>query len=1087
MKNYIAFAVLCASLFSFSQGTQLLRQPTLHGDDVVFVYANDLWKASIQGGGTAIRLTSDEGYESNPHFSNDGKLIAFTAQYDGNVDVFVMPSEGGEPKRLTYHPDGDYVQGWTPDGKVLFRSGREAQPTMTNKFFTVSIDGGLPEALDIPRAAYGEMSPEGTHLAYTPITGWDAEWRNYRGGQAMPIWVVNLKTKDLVRTSQPTKERHLDPVWLNGLVYFMSERDYTMNIWSFNPSTKEEKQITFHKKFDVKSLDASNDKIVYEQGGYLHLYNPSTGKTSQLNIEVKADLNFYRTKWDDVSARQLINPNVSPTGKRAIFEHRGEIFTVPKENGTWINLTNSPGVADRNPIWSPKGDKIAWFSDKSGEYQLMLADQNGQNAEAIALPNPTFYFQPDWSPDGKYIAYTDTHYNIWVINLETKKTKKVDTDRYAHPNRSMNPVWSPDSKWIAYAKQQDSHFKAIFAYNINTNKTIQITDPIADAITPVWDASGKYLYTLASTNYGLQSGWLDMSNYDPAANLTRSLYAVVLSKEDKAPNLPKSDMEDVKKEENGNEKDDKKDDKKSSDGVTVTIDEDGIFDRAVALNLPDRNYVALLKGPKHIVFVAEAIPNARGLKVHSYDVEKEKATDFADGVSQMVASDDRKSILLSQNGNWVLTGTSAPPKPGKDNLKINIKIKLDPKAEAHQIFKEGWRYMRDFLYVDNVHGAPWDDVYKWYAPWIDHVRHRTDLNYVVDIMSGEVAVGHSYVSGGDFPDVDRVPVGLLGCDLEKVNGNFKISKIYTGERWNPNIDAPLAKPGIDINEGDYILAINGKRLDNNTNPYQLLEQTAGREINITVNSKPSITDAKTILVKPVSNERGLRSIEWIESNRRKVDKLSNGKLAYVYVPNTGGGGFTSFNRYYFSQQHKKGVVIDERNNGGGSAADYMIDVMSRELFGYFNSKAGDNRPWTTPIAGIWGPKVMLINERAGSGGDLLPYMFKMKNIGPLIGTRTWGGLVGTWDTPNFIDGGRMVAPRGGFYDVDGEWAVEGEGVAPDIEVIQHPKETSKGNDPQLERAVQEAMKLLKGNEFELKPEPKAPVRWKRPQGYKNDN
>lgn len=1083
MKNYMALAALCISLLSFSQGTQLLRQPTLHGDDVVFVYANDLWKASTKGG-TAIRLTSDEGYESNPHFSNDGKMIAFTAQYDGNVDVYVMPSEGGEPKRLTYHPDGDFVQGWTPDGKVLFRSGREAQPTMTNKFFTVSTDGGLPEALDIPRAAYGEMSPDGKHVAYTPITGWDAEWRNYRGGQAMPIWVVDLKTKDLVRTSQPTKERHLDPVWLNGWVYFMSERDYTMNIWAFNPSTKEEKQITFHKKFDVKSLDASDDKIVYEQGGYLHVYDPKTSKISQLNIEVKADLNFYRTKWDNVSARQLINPNVSPTGKRAIFEHRGEIFTVPKENGTWINLTNSPGVADRSPIWSPKGDKIAWFSDKSGEYQLMLADQNGQNAEAISLPNPTFYFQPDWSPDGKYIAYTDTHYNIWILNLETKKTKKVDTDRYAHPNRSMNPVWSPDSKWIAYAKQQDSHFKAIFAYNIDTKKIIQITDPIADAITPVWDASGKYLYTLASTNYGLQSGWLDMSNYDPAANLTRSLYAVVLSKDNKAPNLPKNDMEDIKKED---KKDDKKDAKKASDAITVTIDEEGIFDRAVALGLPARNYAALLKGPKHKVFIAEAIPNARGLKVHSYDVEKEKVTDFADGVSQMVASEDRKSILLAQNGAWVLTGSEAPPKPGKDNLKIDIKIKLDPKAEAHQIFKEGWRYMRDFLYVDNVHGAPWDEVYKWYAPWIDHVRHRTDLNYVVDIMSGEVAVGHSYVSGGDFPDVDRVPVGLLGCDIEKVNGNYKMTKIYTGERWNPNLDAPLAKPGIEVNEGDYILAINGIPLDSNTNPYKLLEQTAGREISITINTQPSMTDAKTILVKPVSNERGLRSIEWIESNRRKVDELSNGKLAYVYVPNTGGGGFTSFNRYYFSQQDKKGVVIDERNNGGGSAADYMIDIMSRELFGYFNSKAGDKRPWTTPIAGIWGPKVMLINERAGSGGDLLPYMFKMKNMGPLIGTRTWGGLVGTWDTPRFIDGGRMVAPRGGFYDVNGEWAVEGEGVAPDIEVIQHPKETSKGNDPQLERAVQEAMKLLNGNEFEPKPEPKAPVRWKRPKGYKSDN
>ncbi|MDG4717212.1 S41 family peptidase [Winogradskyella marincola] len=1085
MKNHIAIVALCASIFSFSQGTQLLRQPTLHGDDVVFVYANDLWKSSLNGG-TAIRLTSDEGYESNPHFSNDGKLIAFTAQYDGNVDVFVMPAEGGEPKRLTYHPGGDFVQGWTPDGKVLFRSGREAQPTMTNKFFTVSTDGGLPEALDIPRAAYGEISPDGKHLAYTPITGWDAEWRNYRGGQAMPIWVVDLKTKDLVRTSQPTKERHLDPVWLNGLVYFMSERDYTMNIWSFNPSTKEEKQVTFHKKFDVKSLDASDDKLIYEQGGYLHVFNPSTNKTKQLNIDVKADLNFYRTKWDNVSARQLINPNVSPTGKRAIFEHRGEIFTVPKENGTWKNITNSPAVADRNPIWSPNGDKIAWFSDKSGEYQLMLADQNGDNVEAISLPNPTFYFQPDWSPDGKHIAYTDTHYNVWIINLETKKTKKIDTDRYAHPNRSMNPVWSPDSKWIAYAKQQDNHFKAIFAYNIDSKKVIQITDPIADAITPVWDESGKYLYTLASTNYGLQSGWLDMSNYDPAANLTRSLYAVVLSKDDKAPNLPKSDMEEEKKE-NDDKKEDKKDDKKSSDSVTVTIDEDGIFDRAVALNLPERNYIALLKGPKNNLFIAEDIPNASGLKVHSYDVEKEKASDFAEGVWDMVASNDRKSILLSQNGNWVLTGTSAPPKPGKDNLKIDIKIKLDPKAEAHQIFKEGWRYMRDFLYVDNVHGAPWDEVYKWYAPWIDHVRHRTDLNYVVDIMSGEVAVGHSYVSGGDFPNVDRVAVGLLGCDFEKTNGNFKISKIYTGERWNPDIDAPLAKPGIDVKEGDYILAINGTALDSKTNPYALLEQTAGREITLMVNSQPTLTNARSVLVKPVSNERSLRSIDWIEGNRRKVDELSNGKLAYVYVPNTGGGGFTSFNRYYFSQQDKKGVVIDERNNGGGSAADYMMDIMSREIYGYFNSKAGDKRPWTTPIAGIWGPKVMLINERAGSGGDLLPYMFKMRNLGPLIGTRTWGGLVGTWDTPAFIDGGRMVAPRGGFYDVNGEWAVEGEGVAPNIEVIQHPRETSKGNDPQLERAVQEALKLLKDNEFELKPEPKAPVRWKRPNGYKSDN
>lgn len=1070
-------ALFCIS--TTAQNTKLLRQPTLHNNDVVFVYANDLWKASVNGG-TAIRLTSDDGYESNPHFSNDGQWIAFTAQYDGNIDVFVIPSNGGEPQRLTYHPTGDFVQGWTPDGKVLFRSGREGRPTQTNKFFTVSPNGGLPEALDIPRAAYGEISSDGKHVAYTPITSWDPEWRNYRGGQAMPIWIVDLKTKDLMRTPQNDGERHLDPVWLNGVVYYLSERDYTSNIWSFDPNTQTETQMTFHKKFDVKSLDASNDMIIYEQGGSLHTLNPSDKSTKTLSIQVKADLNFSRPRWENVSGRQLSNPNISPNGKRAVFEHRGEIFTVPKENGTWRNLTNSSGVADRTPIWSPKGDKIAWFSDKSGEYQLVLADQDGQNQDYIKLPNNTFYFQPDWSPDGKHIAYTDTDYNIWIINLESKKAVKAATDRYAHPNRAMNPVWSPDSQWIAFAKQNESHFKSIYAYNVKSKKTIQLTDPIADAISPVWDASGKYLYTLASTNYGLATGWLDMSSYDPET--TRSLYTIVLNSTDKAPNHLKTDEEAVKKEDDN--KDDKADDKKEN-GVTVTIDTNGLWDRAVPMSLSNGNYIALGKAPKGHVFVVEA--GDSGLKVHDYDVEKDEASDFAEGISNMVISEDRKSTLISKNGGWAIVGTSGKANFNKGKINTNMKMKVNPQEEYHQIFKEGWRYMRDFLYVDNVHGAPWDDVYKWYSPWIDHVRHRTDLNYVVDIMSGEVAVGHSYVSGGDFPDVDRVPVGLLGADIKAANGKYQITKIYSGERWNPGTSGPLAQPGMNINEGDYIVAINGTEVTRDLNPYQLLEQTAGREITIMVNSKPSIDGAESVLVKPVSSERSLRYVDWVENNRRKVDELSNGKLAYIYVPNTGGGGFTSFNRYYFSQQDKKGAIIDERNNGGGSAADYMIDIMNRKLFGYFNSKTNDNRPWTTPMAGIWGPKVMIINERAGSGGDLLPYMFKMAEIGPLVGTRTWGGLVGTWDTPRFIDGGRMVAPRGGFYDVDGNWAVEGEGVAPDIEVIQDPKSVLAGNDPQLERAVEEAMRLLKNNEFELQPEPAPPIRSKRPKGYKNDN
>ncbi|MFT4832989.1 MAG: tricorn protease [Psychroserpens sp.] len=1079
--------LLCFSALN-AQGTQLLREPSVSENEIVFVYANDLWKTSIEGG-DAIRITSYEGNESNPHFSSDGKFIAFTGEYGGNSDVYVIPSEGGEPKRLTWHPAGDFVQGWTPEGEVLFRSNRDSKPTLTNKFYKVSLKGGLPIAIEIPRAAYGEISPDGKQIAYTPITFWDPEWRNYRGGQAMPIWIVDMQTKALLTTPQPTKERHLDPVWFGEKVYYISERDYASNIWSFNPNTKEEQQLTFHKKFDVKSLDAGPKKIVYEQGGYLHILNPLDTTTEQLNITVKGDMNFARTRWEDVSANDLESPNISPTGKRALFEHRGEIFSIPKENGTWKNLTSSPGVADRSPIWSPKGDKIAWFSDATGEYQLVLADQNGKIQKTYALPNPTFYFRPDWSPNGTHIAYSDTDYNIWVINLQSGAVEKIGTDRYAHPDRTMNPIWSPDGKWIAYPKQLETHFKAIFAYNISTKETFQLTDGMADAISPIWDEKGKYLYFLASTNYGLKSGWLDMSSYD--TQVTRSLYAIVLSETDKAPNLPKSDEETMEEEGNNTDGTTKKEKDKKPDApkenISVKIDAEGIYSRIIALKLDNRNYTALANGPGKSVFVAENIPNQPGFLLHKYDVEKMKAEEFASKVSELVVSADRKNMLLKQNGNWSMIGTDSPPKNGENVLKIDIKINVDPVAEYHQIFKEGWRYMRDFLYVNNVHGAPWDTIYKWYSPWIDHVRHRTDLNYVVDIMSGEVSIGHSYVSGGDMPDIDKVPVGLLGCDLMADKGFYKITKIYTGENWNPELEAPLALPGINVKEGDYLIAISGQDVTTSTNPYHLLEQTSGRPITILVNSVPSKTGAKEVLVRPIANEGGLRTNAWIEQNRQKVSELSNGKLAYVYVPNTSGNGFESFNRYYFSQQDKKGVIVDERNNGGGSAADYMIDIMSRELFGYFNSKTNDHRPWTTPMAGIWGPKVMLINERSGSGGDLLPYMFHAKQIGPLVGTRTWGGLVGTWDTPRFIDGGRMVAPRGGFYDVNGEWAVEGVGISPDIEVVQDPKLVLEGHDPQLERGVEEAMKLLKNNEFQLKPEPAPPVKWKRPEGYQQEN
>ena len=1082
LKKFPSYLIgLMASIVCLAQGTQLLRQPTISSTDIVFVYANDLWKVG-RAGGQAIRLTSNEGYESMPHFSPDEQWIAFSGQYDGNTDVYVIPAEGGSPKRLSYHPSNDMVQGWTPDGKVIFRSTREAHPTRVNRWYTIGMQGGLPEQFEIPRIASGELSPDGTYVAYEPITYWDAEWRNYRGGQAQPIWIVNLESKELLRTPRMDNERHLSPIWHGGKVYYLSERDFLSNIWSFDPGTQEERQVTFHKKYDIKTMDATEDAIIYEMGGYLNLLDPETGTTTQLEITVAGDMNFSRTRWEPVSASDLSNPNVSPNGKRAIFEYRGEIFSFPKKEGSWRNLSNSPGVADRSPIWSPKGDKVAWFSDASGEYQLIVADQFGENQRAYALDNPTFYFRPDWSPNGKLIAYTDTDYNIWYIDLSSGVVKKVDTDRYAHPNRAMNPVWSPDSRWITYSKQLESHFKAIFAYNVETGNKIQLTDGMADAITPVWDQNGKYLYFLASTNYGLNSGWLDMSSYDP--DVTRNLYCFIFSNATPSPTMVKSDEEEVKKEETeepGTKKDKKNKGEAKDVSMRIDIDSEGISRRIVPLDMPNRNYIGLLASKENNVLVAEALPNTPGVTIHQFDLEKMKATEFATGIRQAVSSSNGSHVLHSSGGSWSISSTAGKPS-GEDKIGIDAKIKIDPKAEYTQIFREGWRYMRDFLYVDNVHGAPWDQVYEWYAPWIRHVRHRTDLNYMVDIMSGEVAVGHSYVSGGDMPDLERVPVGLLGVDFSLENGFYRIKKIYNGESWNPNLRSPLGTPGLQVNEGDYVTAINGQELRSADNIYQLLEQTAGRATQVTIN-KIAAKGGNEINIKPVRNEYQLRTVSWVESNRKKVSEMSGGKLAYVYLPNTAGPGFTNFNRYYFAQQDRKGVILDERNNGGGSAADYMIDIMARELFGYFNSKANDNRPWTTPMAGIWGPKVMIINERAGSGGDLLPYMFRAKDIGPLVGTRTWGGLVGTWDTPRFIDGGRMVAPRGGFYDADGNWAVEGVGIAPDIEVIQEPKAVMEGNDPQLERAVQEAMRLLENEEFQLKPEPAAPVRWKRPDGW----
>ncbi len=1051
------------------RGTRLVREPTVSQDHLVFVYANDLWITDREGG-DARRLTSHVGGESSPHFSPDGSMIAFTAEYEGNTDVYVIPAEGGEATRLTWHGGSDQVTGWTPDGEsVLFVSGREGHPTESTTFYQVSLEGGMPQALEIPRAAAGEISPDGERVAYQPVAFWDPEWRNYRGGQAKPIWIVDRDDHTLETTPRANRERHTDPVWLGGEVYFLSERDFTNNVWSYDPDTDELQQRTFHSQFDVKHLDAGDGIIVYENGGYLYELDPQTGSHEQIVINVKGDMTWARPRYVEASAFDLDNPAISPTGQRAAFQHRGEIVTVPREHGSFRNLSESSGAADRYPVWSPDGQTVAWFSDASGEYQLYLAGQRGMDEpRAVELPEPSFFFQPTWSPDGDHIAYTDTHYRLWYVDVESGEATHVDTDGYADPTRSMNPVWSPDGQWIAYAKRLESQYRVIKVHNVESGETHQLTDGMADAIDPVWDENGKYLYFLASTDFGLNTGWLDMSSYERST--TYGLYIALLAEDTPSPFLPQSDEEPAEEQTSDEETDEQE------DGEEVVIDPENIMDRIVAVDIPESEYSGLVSGPENHVFYQE------GSSLMRYSVEERESIDFLSGAQDVVVSHDRGSLLYRSGGTWGIVSTSGGPKESGDGaLDIDdIQVRVNPKQEYEQIFTEGWRFQRDFLYVDNEHGAPWQQIYEWYRPWVDHVRHRSDMNYLIDILGGEISVGHSYTGGGDFPDVEDVDVGYLGANLEAANGRYRFARIFTGEDWNPGLEAPLAAPGVDVQEGDYLLAINGESLDTSQNPFELLEGTDGRNTILTVNDSPDMEGARNVEVVPVGSESQLRTMAWVESNRRKVEEMSDGRLAYVWLPNTGNGGYSYFNRYYFAQQHKDGVVIDERNNGGGSAADYMIDVMDRELMGYFNSKAGDKYPpFTTPMAGLWGPKVMVINERAGSGGDLLPYMFRDQEIGPLVGTRTWGGLVGTWDTPSFIDGGGMVAPRGGFIDADGEWAVEGEGVAPDIAVRQDPAQVISGGDPQLERAVQEALRLLETQNVELMKEPPPPVIWRR--------
>ncbi len=1065
---------LLALVSNGDEETRLLRNPAISETNVAFVYANDIWIVG-RDGGDARRLTTFAGAETEPHFSPDGQMVAFSGQYDGNLDVYVVPLEGGEPQRLTWHPGPDFTRGWTVDGeRVVFASVRTGAPIPYPKFWTVSLDGGAPEPMAIPRVHQGKFSPDGRRFVYQKIQPWEEEWRNYRGGQNNPIRIIDLQTLDVEKLPwEDTNDNN--PVWVGEKIFFLSDRDFAMNVWSYDLASGALEQRTFFKEFDAKNLEAGGDMLIFEMGGYLHTLDPASGEPQKLSVVARGDFSWARTHWENVGD-QIRAGALSPKGKRAVFEARGDIFTVPAEKGDVRNLTRTSGIAERTPSWSPDGRYVAWFSDEGGEYRLVIADQFGRNRRTVELRDPTFFYTPAWSPDSKYLAFTDVDRSLWAVERESGDADLIDNEGFAHPERFIYPEWSPDSKWIAYSKKLENQYNAIFVYSVENKESTQLTDGLSDSRAPAWDKGGKYLYFLASTDFGLNVAWLDMTSLQRP--LTHAIYLAVLPADEPSPLQPESDDEEVAEETEGEAP---KEEEEEGD-TEVRIDFEGIDQRIIALNVPARSYGDLEAGEEGTVFYTESIQNQPGVTLHRYTLEDREAKTVMSGIFAFTLSADGKKLLYGMPGDrWGIVDAGGSPKPGDGNIATgDMRMKVDPSAEWKQIFREAWRYQRDYFYVDNVHGLDLDWAYETYSPWVDHVRHRVDLTYILDILGGETAIGHSFTGGGDTPDVDFVPVGLLGADFEAANGRYRLAKIYTGENWNPNLRAPLSGPGIDARVGDYILAVDGVELTAGMNPYSVFDRTANRQTVLTLNTRPDHDGAREVTVVPVSNEYQLRARDWIEGNRRMVDELSDGRLAYVYLPNTGTGGYTYFNRYFFAQQHKKGAVIDERFNGGGLIADYIVDLMSRELLGYFNNPVGDRQPWTAPNAAIWGPKVMIINDAAGSGGDMLPYMFRLKGIGPLIGTKTWGGLVGIWDVPPLVDGGYITAPRGGFYNLEGEWDVENIGVPPDIEVEMTPKLVAEGRDPQLERAVEVALDLLESQGITILPQPPDPVRVKRP-------
>ena len=1045
----LSLLVLAVGQGAYDPGSapRLFRSPTISDSAVAFQFAGDIWIVPREGG-RASRLTAAAGVESNPRFSPDGKLIAFTGTYDGNADVFLVSAEGGVPKRLTAHPATDLVIGWSPDGKsVLFRSGMISE-TDHPRLFTVSTSGGVPKALPFPSAHTASFSPDGTRLAYAPRYRTQQAWRRYRGGQVSPIWIGQLSDSKV--KSVPHKDTNdAWPMWVGDSIYFLSDPRGPLGLSRYDVRSGKVSEVIPGEGFDIKNASAGAGAIVYEKVGSLNVFDLATRQSTRLNIELDGDFPEVRPQFKDLTPASL---SLSPSGQRLVGENRGWVYTIPVAKGDARVLPGPQGVHRHDPAWSPDTKTIAYITDEAGRQELALFDVSASSERRVALGDaPAVYTNLIWSPDSSKIAYTDNRLALWVIDVASGKNTKIDTGTY-RGGTSIDPRWSPDSKWLTWSRDLDNHLQAVFLYSFESAKKTQITDALADAYKPVFDRDGKTLYFLGSTNSGVGRDIQDIGNFN-APNFTSSVYAVVLRKDLPNPLQPESDEEGVKPT--------------PAKPEPFRIDLDKIEHRIIALPIPAQGFVDLEAGGPGSVFVLASPPQATAItpggppSLSKWSFSDRKLTPFAAGVTGYSVSEDGSKILLRRAGSIAVVPTAAPPQPGQGTVTVaDLRVKIDPRAEWNAMYREVWRTQRMLFYDANMHGVDTEAIEKRYEPFLAGIMSRDDLNYLFTDMLAELNVGHMFIGGGDIPGSKSVPGGLLGADFKFENGRYRLTRVYDGERWNPGLYAPLAQPGVDAQAGEYLLAIDGKELNDAMDIYETLEGKAGRQVKLRIGPTPDGVGSREVVVVPVASEAALRMRAWEEDNRRTVEKLSGGRVGYVHVPDTSSGGWEAFNRYYYAQTDKDGLVVDDRFNHGGSITGYFVREMMRQMD--FGSRTRYGKDWQIP-ANVYGPKVMLIDELAGSGGDIFPFLFKQSGAGKLIGKRTWGAMISNYGF-NLIDGGRISSPDDALYNpVTGKWVIEGPGVAPDIDVEVDPALWRQGRDTQLEAAVREVMAQMAKN------------------------